>query len=85
MQLEAIGGIHKTGRRCGLHFSEVTLAVGDDKSNGQVVGVEKAGTRTGFNVLKGLPAFVLYRFHCLQEPQHKVMVKRSPPILNPLE
>lgn len=68
MQLEAIGGIHKTGRRCGLHFSEVTLAVGDDEGNGQVVGVEKAGTRTGFSILCRT-AFVLHPFHCLQEPQ----------------
>ena len=69
MQLEAIEGVHKTERGCGLHFSEVTLAVGEEKGNGQVVGMEKAGTRTAFSVLKGLATSVLHLFYCLQEPQ----------------
>lgn len=38
--------VHKRGRGWGLHFSKVTLAVGEDKGNGQVVGMEKAEART---------------------------------------
>lgn len=67
MQPEAIGGVHETGRGCGLHFLKVTLAVAEDGGNGKVVGMEKARTRTAFSVLKGLTASVLHLFHCPQE------------------
>lgn len=70
LSLNATGShwrVHKRGRGNGLHFSKVTLAVGEDKGKGQAVGMGKAETKTAFSVLKGPPASDPHLSHGLQE------------------